>query len=57
MNFKKADSLIRLKERACQKQTLLRTMANPNKSGCAKKKKSRNRVAVKKLMDRDALLH
>ena len=56
MNFKKADSLIRLEERAYHKQTLLRTMANPNKSGCAKKT-SRNRVAGKKPLDRDALLH
>ena len=56
MNFRKVDSLIRLKERACQKQTLLRMMANPNKSGSARKI-SRNRVAVKKLVDRDALIH
>ena len=56
MNFKKADSLIRLKERACNKQTQLRTMAKPNKSSCAKAT-STNRVALKKLPDRDALLH
>ena len=57
MYFKKADSLIRFKERARHKQTLLRTIANPKKSGCAKKKKSRNGVALKKRLDRDALLH
>ena len=51
MYFKKADSLIRFKERARHKQTLLRTIANPKKIGCAKKT-SRNRVAVKKLMER-----
>ena len=56
MNFKKADTLIRLKERVCHKQTLLKRMANPNNSGCAKKT-SRNGVALKKLLDRDALLH
>ena len=50
------DSLIRLIERACHKKTLLRTMANPNISGCAKNT-SRNRVALNKLLDRDALLH
>ena len=56
MYFKKADSLIRFKERARHKQSLLRTIANPKKSGCAKKT-SRNEVALKKLLDRDALLH
>ena len=52
----KAHSLTRLKERACHKQTLLRMMAKPNKSGCAKTI-SRNGAALKKLPDRDALLH
>ena len=47
MNIKKGNSLIRLIERACHKQTLARGMPNPNKSGCAKKT-SRNGVALKK---------
>ena len=38
MYFKKADALIGFKERARHKQTLLRTIANPKKSGYAKKK-------------------
>ena len=42
MNFKKADLLIRLKERAC------------HKSGCAKKT-SKNGVALNKLLDGYAL--
>ena len=36
MNIKKGDSLIRLIERACHKQTLPRGMPNPKKNGCAK---------------------
>ena len=36
MNIKKGDSLIRLIEKACPKQTLARGMANPKKNGCAK---------------------
>ena len=56
MTFKKADSLIRFKERARHKEPLLKTIANPKKSGCAKKT-SRNGVALKKLLDSDALLH
>ena len=53
MYFKKADSLIRFKEMARHKQTLLRMIANPKKIGCAKTT-SRNGVALKKLLDRDA---
>ena len=37
MNFKKVDSLIILKERACHKQTQAMGRPNPNKSGRTKK--------------------
>ena len=54
MNFKKADSLIRCKERASHKQTLPMGRPNPNKSGRAKKT-SKNGVALNKLLDGYAL--
>ena len=56
MNIKKGDSLIRVIERACHKQTLPREMPNLNKNGCTKKPQQ-NGVALNKLLDGDALLH
>ena len=56
MNFKKVDSLVRFIKRASHKQTLPRGMTNPDKRDCAKKR-SRNGVALNKLLDGDALLH
>ena len=56
MNFKKADSLIRLKERACHEKTLPMGRPNPKKSDRAKKT-SKNGVALNKLLDGSALLH
>ena len=55
MNFKKVDSLVRLKERARHKQTLPMGRPNPNKRGRAKKT-SKNGVALNKLLDGYALL-